>query len=52
VILYEHSLRFGQRFAATVHLIDDDHRLGNRLDLIGEYFANFLSRLNRQGIPG
>ena len=52
VILYEHSLRFGRRFSTTLHLINDDHRLGNRLDLIGEYFANFLSRLNRQGIPG
>jgi predicted alpha/beta-hydrolase family hydrolase len=45
VIPYAHSVRFGQRHGCTVHLIDGDHRLGGRLDLIGGYFAIFLKRL-------
>ncbi len=45
VIPYQHSVRFGQEHGCTVHLIDDDHRLAARLDLLGEYFSAFLKRI-------
>jgi pimeloyl-ACP methyl ester carboxylesterase len=47
VILYEHSLRFAKKYGATLHLLEDDHRLFRSLERIGEYFSDFLSRLSR-----
>ncbi|MEA5097675.1 MAG: alpha/beta fold hydrolase [Burkholderiaceae bacterium] len=44
VIPLQHSVRFGQEHRCTLHLIDDDHRLAERLDLIGQYFTAFLRR--------
>lgn len=45
VIPYQNSVRFGQEHACTVHLIDDDHRLANRLDQLGQYFSAFIKRV-------
>lgn len=48
VILYEHSLRFGLRYHASVHLVDDDHRLIAALPRISILFREFL----RRHLPG
>ena len=45
VIPYQHSIRFGQQHGCTLHLVDDDHRLAARLDLLGEYFSAFIRRI-------
>ncbi len=45
IIPVEHSIRFGKEHDCTVHLIEDDHRLAKRLDLLGEYFSAFLQRV-------
>ena len=45
IIPIEHSIRFGLEHHATLHLIDDDHRLSQRLDLLEEYFTGFLKRV-------
>jgi predicted esterase len=45
IIPYQNSIRFGQELRCTVHLIEDDHRLAKRLDLLGEYFAAFIKRV-------
>jgi predicted esterase len=45
VILFEHSIRFGRHHACTVHLVDDDHRLSEKLDDVAGYFALFLERI-------
>ena len=45
VIPYQHSVRFAESHGCTLHLIEDDHRLANRLDLLGEYFAAFIERV-------
>ena len=44
IIPYTHSIRFGKEHGCTVHLIEDDHRLAQRLDLLGDYFAAFIKR--------
>ena len=44
IIPFQNSIRFGQEHGCTVHLIDDDHRLAQRLDQIGEYFSAFIQR--------
>ena len=49
VIPYAHSVQFGRQQGCTVHLLDDDHRLGARLDTIGGYFTLFLQRLLNGG---
>ena len=48
VIPYENSVRFGLKHGCTVHLVDDGHRLSERLDRICEYFSCFLNRLVRE----
>jgi predicted esterase len=45
IIPYANSVRFGQQHGSTVHLVDDDHRLGARLETIAGYFALFLQRV-------
>jgi hypothetical protein len=47
IIPFQNSIRFGQEHACTVHLIDDDHRLANRLDQLGQYFSAFIKRVMR-----
>ena len=45
VIPYQHSVRFGEAHGCTLHLIDDDHRLAQRLDWLGDCFSAFLRRV-------
>lgn len=45
VVPWEHSVRFGKRRSATVHLIDGDHRLREALPRVQQLFANLLERL-------
>lgn len=45
VILFEHSIRFAKKHGATLHLVEDDHRLFESLERIGECFSGFLERL-------
>ena len=47
VIPFEHSVRFGQEHRCTLHLVDDDHRLAGRLELLGDAFSAFLKRTMR-----
>jgi predicted esterase len=45
VIPFDHSVRFGRQHGCTVHLVDDDHRLGARLETISGYFSLFLQHV-------
>lgn len=45
VIPFENSVRFAREWGCTLHLVEDDHRLSNRLDLIGEYFCSLIQRV-------
>lgn len=45
VIPADHSIRFCRQHSATLHLIDGDHRLNDRLPEIGSMFADFLKRV-------
>jgi predicted esterase len=44
VIPYANSVRFGYQQHCIVHLVDDDHRLGGTLEIIGDHFNSFLQR--------
>ena len=46
VVPYEHSVRFAQRYRATLHLIDDEHRLHEQLSLVRYLFEYFLISLD------
>ena len=39
-------IRFSQNTLCTLHLVDDEHRLKNRLVQTGHYLASFLKRMN------
>jgi len=45
VVPYRNSVRFGQENNCTLHLVDDEHRLRNRLDRVGLYLSSFLERI-------
>ena len=45
IVPVEKSIDFARRHGVTLHLIDGDHQLISRLDLIAELFASFLIRL-------
>jgi surfactin synthase thioesterase subunit len=45
VVPVENSIRFARQYAATLHVLDSDHRLTSRIDMICELFGAFLSRL-------
>lgn len=45
VIPCENSIRFAREYDCTLHLIDDDHRLSKRLDLLGDYFSSLIKRV-------
>ena len=45
VIPFENSVRFAHEWGCTLHLVEDDHRLSNRLDMIGEYFSSLIQRV-------
>ncbi len=46
VVPVDHSMRFARTYHATLHLLDTDHRLNDRLAEIGVYFKDFLARLS------
>ncbi len=39
-------IRFSQNTLCTLHLVDDEHRLKNRLLQTGHYLTSFLERMN------
>ncbi|MES2538264.1 MAG: alpha/beta hydrolase [Pseudomonadota bacterium] len=49
VIPFANSVRFGEGQGCVVHLVEDDHRLGGVLEMIGGYFEIFLRRMLRDG---
>ncbi len=42
VISYQNSVRYAEKFKATLHLVDSDHRLSSQLALIAKLFRDFL----------
>jgi fermentation-respiration switch protein FrsA (DUF1100 family) len=46
VVPYDHSVRFAQLYGATLHLLDDDHRLHGELRVIRYLFEYFLIALD------
>ena len=42
IVPWRNSIRFGEQCSASVTLLDDGHRLTERLDGIGRCFSNFL----------
>jgi pimeloyl-ACP methyl ester carboxylesterase len=49
IVPVDHSIRFAREYAATLHVLDTDHRMIDRLDEIGRYFAGFLQALESVG---
>lgn len=45
VVPVENSIRYARQYAATLHILDSDHRLTSSIDAICELFDAFLSRL-------
>jgi pimeloyl-ACP methyl ester carboxylesterase len=45
IVPVENSFRWGAQAAATLHIIDGDHRLNDNIPELKELFALFLSRL-------
>lgn len=45
VVPVENSLRYAKACAATLHLVDGDHRLTANIDDINDYLARFVERL-------
>jgi surfactin synthase thioesterase subunit len=45
IVPYEHSVRFGKKNLANVHLVSDNHRLSGSHLFLSQIFANFLKRL-------
>jgi hypothetical protein len=38
----EHSVRFAREYRATLHLLDTDHRMYDRLPFVNRLFEQFL----------
>ena len=51
LIPYQNVVRFAQENRCTLHLVDDEHRLKHKLDLVGEYFHIFLKRMRTHDMP-
>lgn len=45
IVPYQNSVRFGHEHKCTLHLVDDEHRLRDRLDMVGQYLSSFLERI-------
>jgi predicted esterase len=45
IVPVENSIRFAASCAATLHIVDGDHRLTNNLDEINTYLKNFIETL-------
>ncbi len=46
VVPVENSIRFARKCAATLHIVDGDHRLTDNIDDINGYLARFISQLS------
>lgn len=46
----ENVIRFSQKHGCTLHFVNDEHRLKNRLLQIGDYLKSFLRRMEKH--PG
>ena len=46
LIPFSHSIRYADKFKATLHLVDSDHRLSSQLPLIASLFDAFLAQLS------
>lgn len=46
IIPWKNSLRYAEKYAAELHLIDSDHRLNDDLEQVGELFRDFLTRIH------
>lgn len=44
----ENVIRFSRKYDCTLHLVDDEHRLKNRLSQTGDYLRSFLRRMEKQ----
>jgi len=49
VVPVENSVRFARRYGATLHVVDSDHRLQDRIGDLLVFFEHFLVRLDRLG---
>ena len=45
IVPVEHSIRFARQSAATLHVVDGDHRLTANIDEINEYLDYFITTL-------
>ena len=45
VVPVENSIRFARKCAATLHLVDGDHRLTANIDEINDYLAKFIDHV-------
>ncbi|RJP52219.1 MAG: alpha/beta fold hydrolase [Anaerolineaceae bacterium] len=45
LIPFSHSIRYAEKFKATLHLVDSDHRLSSQLPLIASLFDAFLTQI-------
>jgi len=45
IIPFQNSVRYAEKFKASLHLVDSDHRLSSQLPLIARLFDNFLESL-------
>lgn len=45
VVPVDSSVRFARAASATLHVVDGDHRLTDKLDDINEYLARFVRRI-------
>ncbi len=48
LIPVENVIRFSRQRKCTLHLLDDEHRLKNRLDQLGDYLKSFLERMEKK----
>jgi pimeloyl-ACP methyl ester carboxylesterase len=49
VVPVANSIRFARRYGATLHVVDSDHRLQDRIGDMLVFFEHFLVRLDRLG---
>jgi len=49
VVPVEHSVRFAQETRATLHVLDSDHRLSDRIEDINDYLERFIKRVATSG---
>lgn len=47
LIPWQNAVNFSHKHKCSIHLVDDDHRLQNRLWQVGEYLAGFLKRMEK-----